>query len=47
MGIPRFDGPDALGWNFKINHFFNFHNTPEDQGISISFYMDGSALNWY
>lgn len=29
MEIPRFDGSDPLGWSFKINHFFNFHNTPE------------------
>lgn len=48
MDIPRFDGTDALGWIFKIDHFFNFHNTQEEQRISIaSFYLDGPALNWY
>lgn len=48
MDIPRFDGNDALGWIFKINHFFNFHNTQEEQRISIaSFYLDGPALNWF
>lgn len=48
MNIPHFDGTDALGWIFKINHFFNFHNTQDEQRISIvSFYLDGQALNWY
>lgn len=48
MDIPRFDGTDVLGWIFKINHFFNFHNTQEEQRISIaSFYLDGPDLNWY
>lgn len=47
METPRFDGNDALGWIF-ITHFFNFHNLPEEQRISISsFYMYGPALNWY
>lgn len=48
MEIPRFDGHDALGWIFKITLFFYFHNTPEEQRISISsFYMDGPRLSWY
>lgn len=48
MEIPRLNGSDPLGWIFKINHFFNFHNIEEEQHISIaSFYLDGPALNWY
>ena len=48
LDIPRFDGFDPLGWIFKINQFFEFHNTPEDQSIRMaSFYMEGEALTWY
>jgi len=48
LDIPRFDGSDPLGWIFKINQFFEFHNTPEDQRIRMaSFYMEGEALTWY
>lgn len=48
MEIPRLDGTDALGWIFKISHFFYFHNTAEEKWISIAcFYLDGAALRWY
>jgi hypothetical protein len=48
LEIPRFDGSDALGWIFKINQFFDFHQTPADQRLNIaSFYMEGEALTWY
>jgi hypothetical protein len=48
LDIPRFDGTEALGWIFKINQFFDFHRTPEDQRLNIaSFYMEGEALSWY
>lgn len=48
MEIPKFHGTDALGCIVKTNHNFNFHNTHEEQRISIaSFYMDNSTLNSY
>lgn len=49
LDIPRFNGaPDALGWIFKTDHFFDFHQTDEDQRVHIvSFYMEGDALSWY
>lgn len=48
MKILIFDGTYLLGWIFKITHFFNFHNMPEEKRISISsFYMKGPALNLY
>ncbi|MCI19041.1 retrovirus-related pol polyprotein from transposon opus, partial [Trifolium medium] len=48
LEIPRFDGSEALGWIFKINQFFEFHRTLEDQRLNIaSFYMEGEALSWY
>lgn len=46
--FPRFDGSNPLGWNFKINPFFNFHNRQEEQHISnTSFHVDAPALNQY
>ncbi|KAK2387384.1 hypothetical protein QL285_061173 [Trifolium repens] len=48
LEIPRFDGTEAVGWIFKINQFFDFHRTPDDQWLNIaSFYMEGEALTWY
>jgi hypothetical protein len=48
LDIPRFNGSDALGWIFKINQFFDYHRTPEDQRLRIaSFYMEGEALGWF
>jgi hypothetical protein len=48
LDIPRFDGSDAMGWIFKINQFFDYHHTPDDQRLRIaSFYMEGEALTWF
>ncbi|CAJ2661673.1 uncharacterized protein LOC123886206 [Trifolium pratense] len=48
LEVPRFDGSDALGWIFKINQFFDFHQTPDHDRLTIaSFYMDGPALSWF
>lgn len=39
---------NILGWLFQINHFFAFHQIPNDQRISIVvFYMAGPALQWF
>ena len=48
MDVPRFDGTEPLGWIFKINQFFDYHNTPESDKLTIaSFYMEGRALAWF
>ncbi|CAJ2644149.1 unnamed protein product [Trifolium pratense] len=48
LDIPRFDGTDPMGWIFKINQFFYYHLTPDEQRLRIaSFYMDGDALSWF
>jgi hypothetical protein len=48
LDIPRFDGSDPLGWIFKINQFFDYHLTPNDQRLRIaSLYMEGEALTWF
>lgn len=48
LDVPRFDGSDAHGWIFKISQFFTYHQTLEEDRITIaSFYLDGPALAWY
>ncbi|GAU26773.1 hypothetical protein TSUD_317710 [Trifolium subterraneum] len=48
LEVPCFDGTDAMGWIFKISQFFDYHNTPETERLTVaSFYMDGPALTWY
>jgi hypothetical protein len=48
LDIPRFDGTDPMGWIFKINQFFDYHLTPDEQRLRIaSFYMDEDALPWF
>lgn len=45
---PRFNETDTHGWIFKISQFFNYHQTPEEEGITIAFFcLDGAALTWY
>lgn len=44
LDIPRFDGTDPLGWIFKINQFFYFHSTPEDQRLRIAFFTWTTVL---
>ena len=46
--MPRFDGTEPLGWIFKINQYFEYHGTPDQDRLTIaSFYMEGWALAWF
>ncbi|XP_077223428.1 uncharacterized protein LOC143857042 [Tasmannia lanceolata] len=48
MDVPKFDGTDPIGWIFKIEQFFNYYTTLEDQRLSIiSFHLDGPTLAWF
>ena len=48
LEVPRFDGTDLLGWIFKINQFFEFHDTTDHDHLTIArFYMEGRALAWF
>lgn len=48
LDVPRFDGSNAPAWVFKINQFFDYHRTPEDERLQVaSFYLDGEALCWF
>ncbi|CAL5189606.1 unnamed protein product [Lathyrus oleraceus] len=48
LDVPRFDGTDTHGWIFNISQFFTYHQTPDEERITIaSFYLNGAALAWY
>ena len=48
LDVPRFDKIDPLGWIFKITQFFEYHNTPDHEKLTIaSFYIDGRTLSWF
>ena len=44
MDVPKFDGTDPNGWDFRINEFFDFHGTHDHLRLRIvSFHMVGKA----
>ena len=48
LEIPKISGSDVLGWVFKVEQFFTFHEVREEQRITISsFALEGDALQWY
>nr|XP_034919250.1 uncharacterized protein LOC118052388 [Populus alba] len=48
LEFPRFNGEDPIGWVYKANQFFNFHNIPAQHRLFIaSFHMEGKAITWY
>jgi len=48
LDVPRFDSSNPNGWLFKINQFFDYHDTPPSDRLTItSFYMEGRALAWF
>jgi len=48
LDVPRFDGTEPLGWIFKINQFFEYHGTPEQDRLTVAlFYMEGRTLAWF
>jgi hypothetical protein len=48
LDVPKFDGSDAMGWIFKASQFFDYHQTPKEDRLTVaSFYMEGQALSWF
>lgn len=48
LDFPRFDGTEPHDWILKVEQFFSYGNTPDDQKVTIaSFHMEGRALSWY
>lgn len=45
---PRFDGINPHGWIFKIEEYFKFYGTEEQNQMKIiTLHMGGDALVWY
>ncbi|KAI5414055.1 hypothetical protein KIW84_058266 [Lathyrus oleraceus] len=48
LDVPCFDVSDTHWWIFKISQFFTYHQTSEEDRVTIaSVYLDGVALAWH
>lgn len=48
LELQKFDGSDANGWIFRVQEYFDFHDTPADQRLRIvAFNFEGQASEWY
>nr|DAD39263.1 TPA_asm: hypothetical protein HUJ06_013586 [Nelumbo nucifera] len=48
LNVPRFDGTDPFTWIFRIQQYFDFVGTAEDQRIQIvAFHLEGMASEWF
>ncbi|CAA0831943.1 Unknown protein [Striga hermonthica] len=36
LELPRFDGNDPYGWTFRVQEYFDFHETPDEQRLRIT-----------
>ena len=48
LKVPRFDGSDPNGWLFRVEAFFDYHDTPDDLCLQIvSLHLEGRATTWF
>ena len=48
LEVPRFDGSDPNGWLFRVEAFFDYHDTPDDLRLQIvSLHLEGRAAAWF
>ncbi|KAF5471083.1 hypothetical protein F2P56_011555 [Juglans regia] len=48
LEFPHFQGVNPAAWLFKVNHYFEFHQTPLPQRLLMaSYHMEGDALVWF
>lgn len=47
LDFPHFDGENTMGWIFKVNQYFEYHQTSPRCLFMVSYHMDGEALVWY
>ncbi|KAF5454428.1 hypothetical protein F2P56_024094 [Juglans regia] len=48
LDFPHFLGVNPAAWLFKVNHYFEFHQTPLAQRLLMaSYHMEGDALVWF
>ena len=49
LGFPCFNrGEDPTSWNFCVEQFFQYHETPVEDHVSLAyFHLKGDAQLWY
>lgn len=48
LDFPKFDGSEPLDWILKVEHFFDYFHTLDDQKLDIAFFhREGKALSWF
>ena len=48
LEFPRFSGDDPTEWFNRVNQFFEFQNTPDNQKVSLaSYHLEGEANQWW
>ncbi|XP_042499867.1 uncharacterized protein LOC122078063 [Macadamia integrifolia] len=49
LDFPRYNGEeDTKSWTFRVEQFFEFHQTPEEEWIALaSFHLEEEAQLWY
>ena len=48
IDFPRFNGDDPTGWKYKVEQYFNMHNTFDVTKVLLaSFHLEHEALQWF
>lgn len=48
IDVPRFDGTEPYTWIFRIQKYFDFIGTTEEQRLRIvAFNLDGMPSEWF
>lgn len=48
LEFPLFGGSDPLGWIYRVEQFFPYHQTSANQQMGIAaFHLEGKALQWF
>ncbi|XP_035549720.1 uncharacterized protein LOC118349417 [Juglans regia] len=48
LEFPRFSGDDPTEWFNRVNQFFEFQNTPDNQKVTLaSYHLEGEANQWW
>ncbi|KAJ8644301.1 hypothetical protein MRB53_006049 [Persea americana] len=48
LEFPHFDGTSPNSWLFKAKQYFNYHQVPEQQWLTITaLNMEGEAIEWF
>ena len=48
LDCPKFDGYDYLGWEFKVEQYFEVVNMVEEDKVqTVLIHLKGKALQWH